>query len=220
MIKIMFIDEEQETHEQFREYVYHSSMSNEINLVTDFPESELSDMIEKIFKSNVDVVISDFKLNEIKEDIEYVVKYDGVDLIESILDIKQGFPCFVMTSYDTDAIHASEDVNKVYDKEILHSDASKGNDPFLLRLKSQYDKYHMRITESQKELELLVKNSNERKLTIQEEERLIELDNFLEKSIDARNPVPTELKKVSNQENLIKLLSKVDSFIEEVKRND
>lgn len=125
-----------------------------------------------------------------------------------------------MTSYDTDAIHASEDVNKVYDKEILHSDASKGNDPFLIRLKSQYDKYHMRIINAQKELESLVKNSNERKLTIKEEERLIELDNFLEKSIDARNPVPIELKKVSNQENLIKLLSKVDKFIEEVKQND
>lgn len=220
MIKIMFIDEEKETHEQFEEYVYHSSMYNEIILLTEFPESELEDMLEKIFKSNVDVVISDFKLNDIKEDIEYTVKYDGVRLIESILEIKQGFPCFVMTSYDTDAIHVSEDVNKVYDKEILHSDASKGSDPFLIRLRSQYDKYRMRITNAQKELESLVKDSNERKLTIQEEEQLIELDNFLEKSIDARNPVPNTLKKTSNQENLIKLLSKVDEFIEEVRQND
>ncbi|WP_352258947.1 hypothetical protein [Psychrobacter sp. TB55-MNA-CIBAN-0194] len=217
----MFIDEEKATHELFEEYVYNSSLADEIKLIPVFPESKLDDMCEKILKSDIDAVVSDFMLNEIKEDIVYAIEYNGVDLVESILEIKKGFPCFVMTSYDTDAIDASEDVNKVYAKEILYGDdTAKGNDPFLIRLKSQCDKYRKKISEAQEELTSLIENSNERKLSIKEEERLIELDDFLEESIDARNPIPHELKKISNQDNLVKLLSKVDEFIEEFKKND
>lgn len=221
MIRIIFIDEEKETHELFNEYVHYCTMSSEIELITTFPESKLEHMLEKIFKFDVDVVISDFKLNDMKEDIDYAVEYDGVELIESILNIKKGFPCFVMTSYDTDAIHASEDVNKVYDKEVLNgSITTQGDDPFLLRLKSQCDKYRKKIADAQEELQFLIEDSNKRKLTLKEEERLIELDDFLESSIDARNPVPDELKKISNQDNLVKLLSRVDDFIKEVEKND
>lgn len=221
MIRIMFIDEEQGTHELFEEYVYRSSLADEIELIAVFPESTIDDMLEKILKSDVDAVVSDFMLNEIKEDIKYVIKYNGVDLVESILEIKKGFPCFVMTSYDTDAIDASEDVNKVYAKEILHGDDTpKGNDPFLIRLKSQCDKYKKKISDAQEELKLLIQTSSERKLVLTEEERLIELDSFLERSIDARNPIPNELKSTSNQIRLTSLLSKVDEFIEEVTKND
>lgn len=221
MIKIIFIDEEKGSHDLFAEYVYDSSMSDEIELITAFPESKLDDMIEEIFKSNIDVVISDFKLNEIKEDIDYVIEYDGVELIEAILEIKKGFPCFVMTSYDTDAIYASDDVNKVYDKEILYGhDVAQTNDPFLFRLKSQCDKYHRKIAAAQEELQLLIEISNKRKLVLREEEQLIKLDDFLESTIDARNPIPDELKRTSNQDSLVELLSKVDKFIEEVKQND
>ena len=140
-------------------------------------------MLEKIFKFDVDVVISDFKLNDMKEDIDYAVEYDGVELIYSILNIKKRISLFRYDFYDTDAIHASEDVNKVYDKEVLNGSNHQGDDPFLLRLKSQCDKYRKKIADAQEELQFLIEDSNKRKLTLKEEEQLKELDDFLESSI-------------------------------------
>lgn len=218
MLKILFIDEDTRNQERFERYVYKSSLSEEIALINKLPLNSLDNMISEILNINPDVIVADYKLNDKKSSVTYNVPYNGVELIEAFLNIKQYFPCFVMTDYDREAVPESIDVNKIYVKDILDSENS-AHFTFLERVKSQHENYIRRINEAEEQLKLLIEISGERDLTLNEEEKLIELDTFLERSIDARNPLPRNLKEVSNQTKLVDLLSKVDEFIEKVNTN-
>jgi len=216
--KILLIDEEKDTFDDFNDYVDISSTKDNIEVITEFPLEDLKEMVDLIIKINPDAVITDFRLNEMKIDINYNVPYDGVDLIEELLKIRFGFPCFVLTAFDNLAISASEDVNKVYIKNILHNnkEESKAKAKFLDRVINQIEHYKTIIRNSEKELIRLVELRKYGKANISDEERIIELDSFLENVIDRKNSIPQEFKRLSNEEKLNNLLNKVDKLLEKI----
>ena len=65
--------------QDFEEFVEKSPSKAKIETITMLPLAELDDMIENIIKISPDAIISDFRLNELKTDIRYTVKYNGVD---------------------------------------------------------------------------------------------------------------------------------------------
>ncbi|MHB1107145.1 MAG: response regulator [Lutibacter sp.] len=179
---------------------------------------ELDALIELIFKINPDAIITDFRLNEMKTDIDYNVPYDGVELVEEFLKSRQGFPCFVLTAFDDLAVSASEDVNKVYIKNILHNnkEESKAKAKFLDRVINQIEHYQTKLKNAEAELIELLKLRESGKASITDENRIIELDNFLENIIDRKSSIPPEFKKLSNDERLNNLLLKVDALLKKV----
>jgi len=218
MYRILFIDEEQETFEDFLDYVEKSSTKDNIEVVTQFPLDNIDEMIEIIFKINPDAVVTDFRLNEMKTDIKYNIPYDGVELVEKLLKIRDGFPCFVLTAFDDLAVSASDDVNKIYIKNILHNykEESKAKAKLLDRIINQIEHYKAKIYNAEKELKNLIELRRSGKANINDEEKIIELDHFLERAIDSKHSIPLSYKSLSNDERLDKLLRTVDEILKKV----
>jgi len=221
MYKILFIDEEKESFEYFEDFVERSSTKDSIKVLTELPLGELEDMIEHIFKINPDAIITDFMLNEKRVDIDYNVPYNGVELVERFLEIREYFPCFVLTSFDDLAIGESEDVNKIYIKNILHNtEKTKAKVTFLDRIISQIEHYKSKIQNTEEELLKLIELRKSGKAKISDEEKIIELDHFLEKSINKQSSIPIDYKSLSNTDKLGEILSKVDELIQKVENKD
>lgn len=216
--KILLIDEEKDTFDDFKDYLDISSTKDNIEVLVQYPLGNLEEMIELIFKINPDAIITDFRLNEMKTDIDYNVPYDGVELVEEFLKFRQGFPCFVLTAFDDLAVSASEDVNKVYIKNILHNnkEESKSKAKFLDRVINQIEHYQNKIKNAEFELFDLLKVREAGKASISDENRIIELDGFLESVIDRKSSIPPEYKNLSNDDRLSELLNKVDTLLKKV----
>ncbi|UKJ21895.1 hypothetical protein L6Y89_02535 [Enterobacter mori] len=221
MYKILFIDEETDAIEDFKDYADETTTSEKIEIIDEFPKSTLEEMINVIIKLNPDAVITDFMLNEKKTSINYGVEYNGIQLVKEFLSIRDGFPCFVMTSLDDDAVKESDDVNIVYVKDILHSEKnSKVKASFLEKVVSQISHYRARIDSYEKELKNLMTRREKGEATIIDENRIIELDHFLEQSVDRKSSVPQEFKELSNTKRLEEILLKVDNILSKVNKND
>ncbi len=221
MYKILFVDEESGTLEDFEEFVEKSSSKAKIEPITMLPLAELDDMVESIIKISPDAVISDYRLNELKTDIKYTVKYNGVELVEEFQSIRNDFPCFVLTAVDDEAVNSSDDVNIVYVKNLLYNkEEGNAKASFLERVISQIEHYKSRIKNSQTELAELIDLRKEGKADILIENRIIELDDFLEKTIDGKSVIPAEFKTLTNSKRLDEILNKVDQLLKKLEEDD
>ena len=211
---ILFIDEESTQHDQFMDYFEH--VCPEIVPQCEFPLATVDEMLQRIEELSPDAVVTDFRLNEIRIDIHYNVKYNGIDLINAIREQREGFPCFVITSFDDEAVNGSDDVNMVYIKDILRPAADKAKVTFAERITRQIDKYRSRIGNARQELSVLIEKRYNGNANICDEERIIELDSFLEKSLDSYDSIPEQLKKLSNLDRLNTLINKVDNLLKKM----
>lgn len=217
MYKILFIDEEKDTLDDFEEFVDKSDLKGKFEVITTLPAGELDEMIENIIKIAPDVIISDYRLNELKTDINYTVKYTGVDLVEEFQSTRNNFPCFVLTAVDDEAVNNSDDVNIVYVKSILHiEEVENSKSPFLARVISQIEHYKNRIEKHKQELAELIEVRKNGDADIDIERRIIELDDFLEKSIDGKSVLPSEFKTLTNSNKLDNILNKVDELLKKL----
>ena len=217
MYKILFIDEEKDTLDDFEEFVDKSDLKGKFEVITTLPAGELDEMIENIIKIAPDVIISDYRLNELKTDINYTVKYTGVDLVEEFQSTRNNFPCFVLTAVDDEAVNNSDDVNIVYVKSILHKEEVENSKSTLLaRVISQIEHYKNRIEKHKQELAELIEVRKNGDADIDIERRIIELDDFLEKSIDGKSVLPSEFKTLTNSNKLDNILNKVDELLKKL----
>ena len=220
MYKILFIDEEKETLEDFEEFVEKFPSRVELIPLTAFPLASKEEMIEYIFKLAPDALVTDFRLNEMKRDITYNIPYNGVDLVEEFQSIRNHFPCFVLTALDDEAVNTSDDVNIVYIKNILYKkEDENAKAKFLDRVLGQIEHYKSRIENAKNELDELLSIRKAGKADIIIENKIIELDDFLEKSIDAKNSIPSEFKTLSNSNRLDNILNKVDELLKKIDKD-
>ena len=209
--RILFIDEEVSQQELFMDYF--ESVYDDFIPKCMLPSATLEEMLEKINDYHPDAVITDFQLNDIKTDINYNVPYTGTELINAIRKEREGFPCFVITSFDDDAVNDTDDVNLVYIKSILSPGDGNTQAKFATRVTNQIDKYKARIDNSMRELSSLIAKRDIGNADVREEERIIELDSFLEKSYGAYDSIPANLKQLSNLKRLNILIDKVDNLL-------
>jgi hypothetical protein len=218
MYKILFIDEQQEDIDQFKDYVDATSKPGTVEVVAEYPLESLEEMIDEIFKSGPDAVITDFMLNDYKEHVTYNVPYNGVQLVRELTSIREGFPCFVITSFDDQAVNESDDVNIVYIKDILHNAErdTKAKANFLERVEIQIENYKSKIQDAEEELLRLVELRNSGKANMDDESEIIRLDHLLEVTTDKKHSIPEEYKTLSNNKRLEELMSKVDELITKI----
>ena len=209
--KILFIDEESTQHDRFLDYF--EQVCPEIVPECEYPLSTVPEMLQRIEELCADAVVTDFRLNEMRTDIHYNVNYNGIELINAIREQRDGFPCFVITSHDDEAVNGSDDVNLVYIKDILRPAADKAKVTFAERITRQVDKYRSRIGNARQELSVLIDRRNSGNANVHDEERIIKLDSFLEKSLDSYDSIPEQLKELSNLERLNTLIGKVDDLL-------
>ena len=220
MYKLLFIDEEKTTLDDFEDYVENFKTKIALEAVTSLPSSNMDDMVSRIIQINPDALITDYRLNEKRTDINYNVPFNGVELVEEFQSIRNYFPCFVLTAVDDEAVNNSDDVNIVYIKNILYNkEEGKAKAKFLDRVISQIEHYKSRIERARAEIVELIQLKQNGQANFQIESRIIELDNFLEKSVDATSSIPIEFKQFSNTQRLDNILEKVDLLIKRLDSN-
>lgn len=209
--KILFIDEEETEQDKFYNYFEH--VCPEVNPECLFPKADVNEMLGVIFEKQADAVVTDFRLNEFKTNVKYNVNYNGVELIKELHKRREDFPSFVITSHDDEAVNDTDDVNVVYIKDILSPEKDKAKVPFAQRIVRQIDKYRASIDSAKKELNLLIDLRNKGEAGVYDENRIIVLDSFLERTFGAYDAVPSEMKKLSNLDKLNELIGKADEIL-------
>ena len=208
--KILFIDEEKRQQDEFADFMDH--YQDRVELICCYPLSTLVDTIAMIDESHPDAIVSDFKLNDIKDDIKYNVSFDGSELMDAYLDERPSFPCFVLTSFDDEAIYRSHDLNIVYLKRDLHP-SKDDKITFADRIIQKIVSYQTEISNAQKRLNDLMELRRNNQATSKDEQELIELDSFLERSLGQKTQVPAGMKELSNMKRLNELIEKADAIL-------
>lgn len=214
MYKILFVDEQQEDIDSFKDYIEEKDLEGIFEVHDKYPLENLESMIDEVMSMHLDAVITDFRLNEYKENIDYNVPYDGAQLVEGILAEREDFPCFVLTSFDDEAVGKSEDVNIVYIKGILHGTEkeTKAKATFLDRLKNQISHYQSKLEKAEHRLIELLAKTKTQELDALEEQELLRLDSLIEKSLDKKFVVPDAVKRTTESKSLSELLKAVDEL--------
>lgn len=209
MNTIAYVDEDIRDIEEFTE-----SMAGDFKVIpfVELPDS-LDDLVAEIFKSGAQALVSDYRLNTLQGGLDY----DGGDVIEKVLSQRSGFPCFIITGKEEEAIVEVKDVNLVYSKDcaMTFSDNTRGEETdnrgvsagIVTRIGKQIEHYEQELLEWETEYTEL--NKRKDSLTFEEEQRLFELDGNIEGSIDSTSSIDPKAKK-----EMLQALPKLHSLIE------
>lgn len=213
MIKlpIAYVDEESTAIRLFQR-----KFSDVFDVVGLLPKGNMDELIEDIFNAEAKAVVADFKLAEYKTDVKEPIPYDGVQLVQAIRGIRHGFPCFVLTSYDSDAIQESSDVNLIYPKETL--DKHLGNTTLKEKVNVQIKHYLAELKKNTEEFKALLDKRKAGGLSEQDEERLLELDAKLENSLNGDEAMPKISKHGAGVKKLSELVKSTDELIKELRK--
>lgn len=204
--KIAYIDEDQSDTRRFQRFSY-----NFFDVVPIIPKDSIEDSCNEILENHVDAIVSDFDFAEQLS----TVHYDGTDLVSLFLKKREGFPVFILTSYEDDAISKGEDVNIIYEKKEMDE-----GEQFLERVKAQIEKYKHKLETDEKRLLELISESKKRKLDAVERDELAELDSKIEKTLDKESRISNILRDDKEASELSELLKKVDELAKSLSKND
>ncbi|MBP1641043.1 MAG: hypothetical protein H6Q17_2626 [Bacteroidetes bacterium] len=204
--KVAYIDEDQSDTRRFQRFSY-----NHFDVIPIIPKNDIEATCNEILESHVDAIISDFDFAEQLSTIHY----DGTNLVSHFLKKREGFPVFILTSYEDDAISKGEDVNIIYEKKELDE-----GENFLERVKAQIEKYKHKIEKEEKRLLELIAESKKRKLDAIEKEELSDLDSKIEKALDKESRISNILRDDQQASDLSELLKKVDDLTKTLEKKD
>jgi len=196
--KIAYVDESEADTRRFQRFSY-----NYFDVIPFIPNDSIEETCNEILESHVDAIISDFDFSEQLS----TVHYDGTDLVSLFLKKREGFPVFILTSYEDDAISKGEDVNIIYEKKEMDE-----GETFLQRVKAQIEKYKHKLETEETRLLELIAESQKRTLDAFEKQELAELDSKIEKALDKESQIPNILRNDKEAKELSELLKKVDEL--------
>lgn len=198
MYRVAYVDETDSEIRRFQRFA-----RNYFDVVPIKPNAEKEITVNEILENHVDAVVSDFDLT----DQDPTIHYNGANLLSLILEERESFPVFILTSFEADAVSKGDDVNIVYEKTEFND-----GEKFLVRVKNQIEKYYHKIEENEKKLIALVEKSKTERLNAQEEDDLRDLDKFIEKALDRKSAIPDVARTQAEGEQLAELLKKVEEL--------
>jgi len=169
-IVVIYVDENDGARQDFYADAFFSEKFSEVVVLA--PRPALSEMLEDLMAYNFDALVSDFRLADASP-----VEYDGNELVQAFSTTRKGFPCFIRTSFDDDALHVVDDVNLVYSKENGGTDSGRAG--LFDRVVLQVQRQRERLEKSVNELERLMERAPD-ELTSHEVDRVVELDSYIE----------------------------------------
>jgi hypothetical protein len=152
-------------------------------------------VIKNILEAKLDALAIDFKLMEYNT----TIGFNGDAIYNEITNKLYDFPAFILTNYVPEASNSSiEDDFRIISKRWLDT-KSKEAPELIQKIIFSIDKYKKRINEAENELLVLLDKKKNHNLSGKEEERLIELDSILEKTIDKEYRIPRQWKKEKSE---------------------
>lgn len=170
-------------------------------------DTVLEDLIAELTSDIFDYLIVDFHLNDRTN-----CGYNGDKILKRFLDALPYFPAMMLTNFDENAIKSAKDL----DVDKIHSKFSTDDEQrlFVTRVEAKIEQYRERKKHAiERLLQLKAKARSDEPLTANEEEEAIELDTFLEQTLDAQSPDIAKAILSSNSSRLDDLLTKTDSLI-------
>lgn len=204
MDKIIYIDDEATDIHRFErdmEGIF------EVRTVQITGNTLLEELVEELTEATFDYLIVDFHLTD-----KTNCGYNGDEILKGFLKELPHFPAMLLTNFDESAIKSAKDL----DVDKIHSKFSTDDEQrlFVTRVETKIEQYRSKTkAASERLLELKAKSGTE-DLTVNEEEEIIELDTFLEETLDANSPELAKSILASNSSKLDSLLTKTDTLIE------
>ena len=168
---------------------------------------EQYEIIKFIREEKIDCILVDYNLSSYEN-----VNFTGVELANTVEEAYLGFPIFILTSYEDELFdHEVYNAYQVFSfSRYISEDAE--------RIELNY-KLIEQVLKHEKQIELW-KNEMERllrapKKTSDYDQRIMELDNLLERSIDGRNAISLYVKEQIGCNKIDKLISKIDELLGE-----
>jgi hypothetical protein len=214
--KLGIIDEDESEVEEFFRFFEEVFEPIKIELVND-----KQGIIQHIIDKQVDAVVIDYKLMEHGSSS---LTFNGNELLQDLNNRLYNFPAFIMTNYPPDARNHRIDPFRIVSKDFMQPDESKPEyykvgQELIKTIKTLIKNYKDDLAEKEKRLlELINKRNREGKLSDFEEEEMVELDTFLEKSIDMRSRLPKKWKRPEEASKLDELIKDTQELIGELKR--
>lgn len=171
----------------------------------------LEDLVEELTTSTFDYLIVDFHLND-----KTNCGYNGDAILKAFLEKLPHFPAMLLTNYDESAIKTAKDL----DVDKIHSKFSNEDETrlFVTRVETKIEQYQKQKEVASSRLIELKEKANSETLTINEEEEALELDTFLEETLDAQSPDLAKSILSTNGSRLDRLLQKTDLLIEKLEQ--
>lgn len=168
---------------------------------------DMNDITEYITNEKIDALLIDYNLTSYE-----TVPYTGVQLARYIQEKFMGFPLFILTSYE-DELYEQEvfDVYQIFDFERYLSEPQERIE-LHYKLIQQVAKYRKQLELWKKEIENLIPKKGQSAVI---DNRILELDTKLEKSIDGHAAIPDEIKKNLRSNKLDELIGKIDLLLKE-----
>lgn len=178
------------------------------------PESTLEDTIQQIIELHCKVLITDYRLSDHKDDVEF----NGADLIKAFQDRFADFPCFVTTSFPDQAVDETLDTNMVFPKsDFLNREEARNSDlPFFKRVRKKISEHERQVADAQAELQRLSEQAFERDLDASETQRFLDLDSYLEAVLGSHYAIEQHVKRRA-LEPFGRLIGQTEDLIERIK---
>lgn len=169
------------------------------------PEGSMDDIRRWIVNQQVKCMLIDYQLTS-KYD------YNGTDLAFYLDDALQGLPYLILTSYPEDSVDEKLVVkNAIVDRSIMDRNEDEFFD-FCDQLKQMTEVYDNTIKKYKEKYEILLKKRQENKLSLEEEEELMDIYRIL-KSYGEVDEIPAEMLKSSLSSQMDLLLGKLDDLL-------
>lgn len=173
-------------------------------------EMPLSHIVDTIL--GADCAIVDFRLSS-----SAVVSYDGVQVIECVLQRHRNFPIVLLTSHEDDVFNTKIfDVCHVFDLEQYLDEADAYRADVNRRILRLVENHKREVQSWEDELLSLIDNENIGRAA-EDDARVIELDTWLEQ-LHARGerPIHQRVKNILLPSKLDELIAKADEILEKL----
>ena len=169
------------------------------------PEGSMEDIKEWIVQEKIKCILIDYQLSS---------KYDfnGTELAFYLEDTLQGIPYLILTSYREDSIDEKIVVkNAICDRNVMDKTGDEFND-FCEQLKQMTEVFDNTLKKYKEKYAKILKTKQERKLSVEEEEELMDVFRIL-KAYREVDEVPAEMLKSSFSGQIDLILSQLDALL-------
>ena len=169
------------------------------------PEGSMGDIKEWIVQEKIKCILIDYQLSS---------KYDfnGTELAFYLEDALQGMPYLILTSYPKDSVDEKIVVkNAICDRSVMDKTGDEFND-FCEQLKQMTEVFDNTLKKYKEKYEKILKEKQERKLSVEEEEELMDVFRIL-KAYREVDEVPAEMLKSSFSGQIDLVLSQLDALL-------